>query len=367
MISQITDILHLFSLSNLIFIIGLLGWRYNYDLRIRIAGGFSFGIVCYIILSLDPDLKIPYSVRIFLFTGLISLPFFFWMISLAIFEDHFEIKYWHWLLLFSKVGISAWSVYPVLDLINMRGPIVSETVLAHIIIPTLLSLGFVVAAVIRIYSGRKDDLVETRRRLREVHILMTGSVITFNMFSHLILRGRLLSEILDLANVILAWGLILAFMYLVFELKEGLVDARPEEFEDKEEKAVYADPALKKKLVSAFEETKLYRKEGLTIGQLAEDLEVQEYKLRRLINQAMGFRNFPDFLNRYRIQEACEILLDSGKDEVPIIRVAMDLGYQSLGPFNRAFKELTGVTPTEFRRNRGRDGSLKNTADFEIS
>lgn len=365
MISQITDILHLFCLSNLIFLIGLFGWRYNYDLRIRIAAGFSFGIVCYIILSLDPDFKIPYQARTVLFAGLISLPFFFWMLSLAIFEDHFRPRAWHWLLLIGKWIASAWSVYPVLDQINMRGPIVSETVLAHIIIPTLLSLGFVVAAIIRIYSGRKDDLIETRRRLREVHILMTGSVITFNMFSHLILRGRLLSEILDLANVILAWGLILAFMYLVFELKEGLVDPRQEE-EDPEEKSIPADPVLRKKLVSAFEESKLYRKEGLTIGQLAEDLEVQEYKLRRLINQGMGFRNFPDFLNRYRIQEACEILLEPQRDEIPIIRIAMDLGYQSLGPFNRAFKELTGVTPTEFRRNRGKSEAPKNTADFEI-
>ncbi|TGL64513.1 helix-turn-helix domain-containing protein [Leptospira sarikeiensis] len=367
MISEITNILHLFSLSNIIFLVGFLGWRYYYDRRIRIAGGFSFGIICYIILSLDPDFKIPYPVRIFLFAGLISLPFFFWMTSLAIFEDHFEIKFWYWLLLLGKLLASAWSVYPVLYQINMRGPIASEAVLAHIIIPTLLSLGFVVAAIIRIYSGRKDDLIETRRRLREVHILMTGSVIAFNMFSHLILRGKLLSEILDLANVIFTWGLILAFMYLVFELKEGLVDPRPEENEEKEEKAVVADPNLKKKLVLAFEETKLYRKEGLTIGQLAEDLEVQEYKLRRLINQAMGFKNFPDFLNRYRIQEACEILLDPIKDEIPIIRVAMDLGYQSLGPFNRAFKELTGVTPTEFRRNRGKEALVKTSADFEIS
>ncbi len=365
MISEITNILHLFCLSNLIFLIGLFGSRYNYDLRIRIAAGFSLGIICYIILSLDPDFRIPYQIRTLLFGGLISLPFFFWMLSLAIFEDHFTPKVWHWFLLLGKLAVSAWSVYPVLDQINMRGPIVSETVLAHIIIPTLLSLAFVVAAIIRIYSGRKDDLIETRRRLREVHILMTGSVISFNMFSHLILRGKLLSEILDLANVILAWGLILAFMYLVFELKEGLVDPEPEE--EAEEKIIAADPVLRKKLVSAFEETKLYRKEGLTIGQLAEDLEVQEYKLRRLINQAMGFRNFPDFLNRYRIQEACEILLEPNKDEVPIIRVAMDLGYQSLGPFNRAFKELTGVTPTEFRRNRGKEKSPdKNTADFEI-
>ena len=36
--------------------------------------------------------------------------------------------------------------------------------------------------------------------------------------------------------------------------------------------------------------------------------------------------------------------------EVPVITIAMDAGFQSLGPFNRAFKATTGVTPTEYRR-----------------
>ena len=33
-----------------------------------------------------------------------------------------------------------------------------------------------------------------------------------------------------------------------------------------------------------------------------------------------------------------------------MITIAMDAGFQSLGPFNRAFKATTGVTPTEYRR-----------------
>ena len=35
---------------------------------------------------------------------------------------------------------------------------------------------------------------------------------------------------------------------------------------------------------------------------------------------------------------------------VPILTIALDAGFQSLGPFNRAFKVQTGMTPTEFRR-----------------
>ena len=43
-------------------------------------------------------------------------------------------------------------------------------------------------------------------------------------------------------------------------------------------------------------------------------------------------------------------LADPTQAEVPVITIAMDAGFQSLGPFNRAFKATTGVTPTEYRR-----------------
>ena len=79
-------------------------------------------------------------------------------------------------------------------------------------------------------------------------------------------------------------------------------------------------------------------------------LKIPEYRLRRLINQRLGYRNFNVFLNNHRIEEAKAALADPAQAEVPVITIAMDAGFQSLGPFNRAFKADTGLTPTEFRR-----------------
>ena len=45
-------------------------------------------------------------------------------------------------------------------------------------------------------------------------------------------------------------------------------------------------------------------------------------------------------------------LADPGQAEVPILTIALDAGFQSIGPFNRAFKAETGMTPSEFRRVR---------------
>ena len=74
--------------------------------------------------------------------------------------------------------------------------------------------------------------------------------------------------------------------------------------------------------------------------------------MRRLINQRLGYRNFNVFLNNHRIEEAKAALADPGQAEVPVITIAMDAGFQSLGPFNRAFKATTGrdadrISPAE--------------------
>lgn len=76
---------------------------------------------------------------------------------------------------------------------------------------------------------------------------------------------------------------------------------------------------------------------------------VPEHRLRQAINAGLGHRNFNAFLNHYRVEEAKAALADPGQNEVPVLTIAMDAGFQSIGPFNRAFKTNTGKTPTDYR------------------
>ena len=93
-----------------------------------------------------------------------------------------------------------------------------------------------------------------------------------------------------------------------------------------------------------------WRQPGLTIGDLAGQLGVPEHRLRALINRRLEHRNFSAFLNLHRIAEARARLSDPDDVALPVLTIAMDLGYGSLAPFNRAFREETGQTPTDFRR-----------------
>ena len=93
-----------------------------------------------------------------------------------------------------------------------------------------------------------------------------------------------------------------------------------------------------------------WRQEGLTIGEVARRLGEPEHRLRRLINRRLGHRNFADFVNGYRIDAAKQRLADPQDARTTVAAIAFDLGYGSLGPFNRAFRAATGSTPTEWRR-----------------
>ena len=94
----------------------------------------------------------------------------------------------------------------------------------------------------------------------------------------------------------------------------------------------------------------VYRSEDLSVASLAARLAVPEYRLRRLINRRLGHRNFNAFVNGFRLAEARAALADPVRRELPVLTIALDAGFQSIGPFNRAFKAATGLTPTEFRR-----------------
>ncbi|MEM9999294.1 MAG: AraC family transcriptional regulator [Pseudomonadota bacterium] len=88
---------------------------------------------------------------------------------------------------------------------------------------------------------------------------------------------------------------------------------------------------------------------GLSIGELAQQLALPEHRLRKLINGALGYRNFAAFVNDYRIVEAKRRLALPDFVHTQITSLAFDLGYGSLAPFNRAFRERAGISPSEYR------------------
>jgi AraC-like DNA-binding protein len=88
----------------------------------------------------------------------------------------------------------------------------------------------------------------------------------------------------------------------------------------------------------------------LTLPALARALGVHPAHLSRVINERLG-RNFFEFVNRYRVEAACQRLRRPEGEKEKLITIAIGSGFNSLATFNRVFKELTGRTPSAYRRH----------------
>jgi AraC-like DNA-binding protein len=271
----------------------------------------------------------------------------FWLFTRALFDDSFELRAGHagvWLAVvaFSFVNCA---------LLASGG---SGGRLAVIAI-NLLVLGFIALAVIQTVASWSSDLVEERRRVRVFIVVAAALYGGLNAILHLTVPGGPAAEIANAANGALLAGVVAAICMAMLRVGGAeLFAAAPVA---REAPPPADTSAADQKLVDALKrlmaDERIYRHDSVTIGTLATKLGIPEYRLRRLINQKLGYRNFNVFLNNHRIEEAKAALADPAQAEVPVITIAMDAGFASLGPFNRAFKATTGVTPTEYRRQRG--------------
>ncbi|WP_316230327.1 helix-turn-helix domain-containing protein [Bradyrhizobium sp. SZCCHNR1051] len=276
-----------------------------------------------------------------------------WLFCRALFDDGFALRWLHGLIWLAVFGFSLLSCLVLGPAGHGRLVIVANNVLA------LGFLGLTLAQTIRSWAA---DLVEGRRRIRAFVVIAAMAYGGVNALLQIASAGSGPSELANVINAAMFLGVVGAVALML--LKVGAGDVLAPETPQVETPSVAAatvvvpgaETAANRKLVDALmrlmANERIYRQENVTIGMLATRLSIPEYRLRRLINGELGYRNFNTFLNAHRIEEAKAALADPAQAEVPVITIAMDAGFQSLGPFNRAFKAVTGVTPTEYRRMR---------------
>ncbi|MDP3852280.1 helix-turn-helix domain-containing protein [Phenylobacterium sp.] len=268
-----------------------------------------------------------------------------WLLARSLFREGRRPRAW-WLL--------AWSI-PVAGglaagLTAAAAPAIST---ALDLATAFMALAFAGLALLETAATWRDDLVNARRRLRVLLVvafagatmLNTGLAVAFDSSAgpasvSLIMSGSVLA-----ATFAVLWELLRARTGGLFEGGGHPTAARVVE---------PVDPVLLERLQSLMSVERAYRSD-LTVASLAGRLALPEHRLRRLINAGLGHRNFAAFVNGYRVDEAAQALADPEQDGVPVLTIALDTGFASVGPFNRAFKTRTGLTPTEYRR-RARTG-----------
>ena len=106
------------------------------------------------------------------------------------------------------------------------------------------------------------------------------------------------------------------------------------------------DSELNHRIERATRYIETYYGDAIKISDLCKRLHMSESSAYRMFEKHYGM-SFSDHLKQYRIGKACELLASTN---FPIALVAEKTGFKNISNFNRQFKELKMMTPTEFRR-----------------
>ena len=292
----------------------------------------------------------------------------FWIFAQALFDDDFALRPAHAAAWFGVAALSGINCALGGGEVGGSGTVALQVGLG---LQRGVPLLFAVLAAMVAAARWDADLVEGRRRAR-LFIVVTGVVYTLSTLGLRLAspHGRLSegSSLFDVAALLFivgsaAWRFLSlggsdlfpsearAVLPVMPSVLTGSVTRAPSDASS----ATTAPPdPVDDRLADALHQLmsveRAYRSDDLSLSRLAARLAAPEYRLRRVINQRLGHRNFNAYVNGLRLDDARAALADPGRRKLPVLTIALDAGFQSIGPFNRAFKAASGLTPTEFRQ-----------------
>lgn len=220
--------------------------------------------------------------------------------------------------------------------------------LALKVLPNFINL-FIAGLIVReSIVGIKDDLINFRIQFRKGLSIILSCVIASNTIWGIGYSVDDLTPELDLIFNLIYFIPIIAFIIANLTISKDFFVPKKEVVVDKGLSDEYI--SIKESLEELISKDKVCLQEDISVYKLAEMIGCKDYKLRKLINTQLGFRNFNDFLNFYRIEEAKSILANPINSKLTVLEIAFSLGYNSISPFNTAFKSITGKTPTQYRK-----------------
>jgi AraC-like DNA-binding protein len=272
-----------------------------------------------------------------------TIPALFWLFCQLAFRDSKQISaYWISIAAYSSIVPALYRTSPGL------GSYVPLLEFTMITLPGYLEYVLIGAGLWAVIKHWSDDLIESRRRFRALVVILVGLTVLVNVISVNLGWGDVLFQRLVILFAVLVTG------YHVISVPSGILfgpmDAKKLPLNPIAAMPIESKQQTQLDALNALMSDGFYRKEKLTIAQLSRELSTPEYIVRNLINEQLGFRNFNDFVNQWRINDAKLQLIN--EPDKPVMNIALDLGYRTLSSFNRAFKERTEKTPTQYRASR---------------
>ncbi len=230
--------------------------------------------------------------------------------------------------------------------------------------PALLQTIFAGFAFYWTVADWRFDLVETRRAIRAVIMAVGGGLIVVSGLMPVLIDPN--SGANYLAHEAVAVADLAILSLVLFRMTGGDVgrylDFRRTPSTVRPVSAIDTDLPARARLTVLLEEEHICQREGLSLNALAGLVGLPEYRLRKLIHEQLGYRNFNALLHDYRIREACRQLSDPALRRTPILTIALSVGYASINTFSRGFREIMGVTPSAWREAQLNAGGTPDAA-----
>lgn len=299
---------------------------------------FVIATLAFVIRRLVPDL--PGSVDFTLAAMSAGTCGLAWLFSRALFSNKARISRW-------PIGLVGALILSGIGLL-IAGPYSETTALRYV--GSLHSmLGSAMLVLIALEPLGASPASKPQRRLRFAFLAVYVTILAMALIARLPEAAAWQDNIQVSLAILAVLGATAALLYHQQGQGRGTAQTRPAS----RSADIVADPHLARRLIRCLEQETLYRRPGLKVSDLARTLNVPDYKVSQAIVHDLGHDNFNRLINVYRIKEAKARLSDPDEADTSILSVSLDCGFNSLGPFNRAFKAETGLTPTQFRQRGG--------------
>lgn len=107
--------------------------------------------------------------------------------------------------------------------------------------------------------------------------------------------------------------------------------------------------SILRKLLDYMDAEKPYQNNELRLTSLADQIGIPHYQLSQVINQKVG-KSYADFINSYRLRAVEKMLADPAYQEVPVMQIAYEAGFNNRTTFYKLFKDQFGMSPVEYRQ-----------------
>ena len=209
-----------------------------------------------------------------------------------------------------------------------------------------LVAGAISLLAIWVQSRRLLDSIQGEKGGKERYWLVLTLIVTNVLFLATALSS--LSPAVSAENAVLMRTVLgLGFIYLVTTSLFRIYPQAVSLSADPGRSALSGDEqALARKIEELMTREKVYQESAYSRADLARECGASEAVISKVIN--LYFRkSFPQMINERRIADAKELLRQT---DAPVNIICSEVGFNSLPSFNRVFKDMTGVAPSEYRK-----------------